>query len=173
VLDPSDLVYVFHPSELTQRYWELTDRRSLPVADALQLHEIDASLCAPTADRPPELEPRPPDAFPSAGRAIALDDTGYLVAIGLSEPVLLSPPGETVWVAAFSPDGRYLVSASGNTARVWETTTGAEVARMEHDNEVRAVVFSPDGHYVVSGSWDATTRVRETTTGLAGLPVGP
>ena len=76
------------------------------------------------------------------------------------------------WVSAvsFSPDGRLVVSGSGmedyqrqrskdNTVRVWESTTGKEVARMTHEDSVSAVSFSPDGRLVVSGSGDNTVRV--------------
>jgi hypothetical protein len=82
------LDYVFHKSELVQRYWELTDRQSLPLAEALDLHETDASASVPAAARPDELGPRDAGTLPTAGRAVALDDDGHLVAIGLSEPIL-------------------------------------------------------------------------------------
>ncbi len=62
--------------------------------------------------------------------------------------------------AAFSPDGKYVVSGSADgTARVWEAATSKEVARMNHDDSVISTAFSPDGKYVVSGSGDNTTRV--------------
>jgi uncharacterized delta-60 repeat protein len=72
------------------------------------------------------------------------------------------------WVTfvAFSPDGKYVVSASDDkTARVWEAATGKEIARMIHDDNVFPVAFSPDGKYVASGSWDHTARLWETNTG--------
>jgi WD40 repeat protein len=67
-----------------------------------------------------------------------------------------------VWVAAFNPDGKYVVSGgcdhwqtnndrcTQGSARVWEAATGQEVARMTHEDWVNAVAFSPDGKYVVS-----------------------
>ena len=79
---------------------------------------------------------------------------------------------------AFDPTGDYLVSAveceqldvSGfacfrGSARVWEISTGREVARMTHDSDVYPAVFSPDGKYVLSASWDGTLRVWEALTG--------
>ena len=49
--------------------------------------------------------------------------------------------------------------------RVWEATSGREVARMTHDSSVFDVAFSPDGRFVVSGSWDGTARVWEAASG--------
>src|SRR5262249_19402638 len=70
-----------------------------------------------------------------------------------------------VTAVSFSPDGRLVVSGSEDkTARVWDSTTGKEVARMPHEDPVRAVSFSPDGRLVVSGS-GTTGRVWDSTTG--------
>ena len=71
-----------------------------------------------------------------------------------------------VWAVAFSPDGKYLATASSDdTGRLWDGTTGREVARLNHDDQVSAVAFSPDGKYLATASWDKTARVWDGTTG--------
>ena len=40
----------------------------------------------------------------------------------------------------------------GSSARVFEAATGTELARLDHDGAVKAVVFSPDGTRVATGS---------------------
>jgi WD40 repeat protein len=63
--------------------------------------------------------------------------------------------------AAFSPDGKYVVTGSWDkTARVWETQTGKIVSELGgHEDAVLNVAFSPDGKYVVTASKDKTARV--------------
>ena len=69
---------------------------------------------------------------------------------------------------AFSPDGRHIVSGSGDkTVRVWDAQTGQSVMDplKGHDNWVTSVAFSPDGRHIVSGSDDKTVRVWDAQTG--------
>jgi dipeptidyl aminopeptidase/acylaminoacyl peptidase len=63
--------------------------------------------------------------------------------------------------AAFSPDGRRVVTASADsTARVWEADTGKPVGGpLQHQERVYTAAFSPDGRRVVTASEDSTARV--------------
>ena len=67
---------------------------------------------------------------------------------------------------AFSPDGKYVVSAGDDqTARIWDANAGQEIARMTHDAPVTSVAFSPDGKYVVSATNDQSARIWDANTG--------
>ena len=60
---------------------------------------------------------------------------------------------------AFSPDGKYVLTGSMETAQVWETTSGQPVGKaLDHRGAVVSVAFSPDGKYVLTGSRDNTSR---------------
>jgi hypothetical protein len=58
-----------------------------------------------------------------------------------------------VMSVAFSPDGRYIVSGSGDTTlKLWEIESGGLIHSFEwHRGFVISVAFSPDGKYIVSG----------------------
>jgi WD40 repeat protein len=68
---------------------------------------------------------------------------------------------EPVFSATFSPDGKMIVTASGdNTARIWDATTGKELKKLEgHTSWINSAVFSPDGKTVVTASNDDTARI--------------
>jgi WD40 repeat protein len=69
--------------------------------------------------------------------------------------------------AAFSPDGRTIVTASADkTARLWDAATGKEIARLKgHDGIVISAAFSPDGKTLVTASDDKTARIWDVATG--------
>src|SRR5262249_36676481 len=63
--------------------------------------------------------------------------------------------------AAFSPDGKLVVTAPGDrTARVWDAATGTGLPALRgHEGTVGAPAFSPDGRRVATASEDGTARV--------------
>jgi WD40 repeat protein len=76
--------------------------------------------------------------------------------------------------ARFTPDGRRIVSGSGdlygvskdNSIRVWDVETGQELLRCEgHSQHVWDLDVGPEGRYAVSGGHDGTLRVWNLTTG--------
>ena len=71
----------------------------------------------------------------------------------------------TVNSASFSPDGKYIVSASDdNTVRIWDAKTGQQVGSPLVN--VTSASFSPDGRYIVSASADKTVRIWDTKAGV-------
>ena len=65
----------------------------------------------------------------------------------------------SVLSVAFSPDGRHIVSSSGDkTIQLWDAQTGGQVGNplQGHTDSVWSVEFSPDGRHIVSGSEDKT-----------------
>lgn len=82
------------------------------------------------------------------------------------------PHGAAVNDARFSPDGRFLVTASADsTARVWDANTGKPVTPpLFHRSAASSAGFSPDGRLVVTGTLNGECRVWDAATGEAVTP---
>jgi WD40 repeat protein len=72
---------------------------------------------------------------------------------------------------AFSPDGRLLAQADGNTARLWDLYTGKEAAAFDgHRGPLAGLAFAPEGRRLATSSadttaliWDAEPTVKKLT----------
>jgi WD40 repeat protein len=86
--------------------------------------------------------------------------------LGLRETAILRGHNSKVLSAAFSPDGKYVVTASSDaTARLWDTA-GRQIAVLEgHGGPVLSAVYSPDGRRVLTASADNTARIWDAATG--------
>ena len=74
--------------------------------------------------------------------------------------------------AAFSPDGKRIVTAScDKTARLWDAETGKPIGEplKGHTDACVSAAFSPDGKRIVTASADKTARLWDAETGK---PIG-
>jgi WD40 repeat protein len=70
--------------------------------------------------------------------------------------------GGPVRSVSFSPDGRYVATASENgTAKLFDTATGAEVAGFSQERSVNALALSADGRLLAIARDDNTARIFE------------
>lgn len=88
-------------------------------------------------------------------------------------------PGQDIVDASFSPDGKWVVTASGNwvdrgsdaKVRVWNAATGQPLDfTIKRSDPYTAVRFSPDGGQIVTGGQDGIARVWDAKSGE---PNGP
>ncbi|HEV3143205.1 MAG TPA: WD40 repeat domain-containing protein [Gemmataceae bacterium] len=83
---------------------------------------------------------------------------------GKLKTTLTGHSGE-IRAVAFSPDGKLLVSASGEV-KVWDVAAGKEAAlKLQHIESIFSFAFSPDGKRLAAGYYDNKVRIFEMDTG--------
>jgi WD40 repeat protein len=104
-----------------------------------------------------------------AARRAPTDQAEHALRTVLEGPLehLVVHHGGPVYIAAFSPDGNRIVTASADhTARVWEVGSGRLLATLSgHSAPVNDAAFSPDGSRIVTASDDGTARVWNAQDG--------
>ena len=79
-------------------------------------------------------------------------------------PALKPPP--TLLNAAYSPDGRRLVTVSQTSvACIWDATSFQQIRQLPHQSQLWGARFSPDGLRLVTAASDGVARVWDTKTG--------
>ena len=148
------------------RLWDLTapDPAAAPIV--LRGHEENVTAVAFSPDNR-WLATASGAPFGDAG-----DDTARLWDLTAPDPsaasIVLRGHGEEITALAFSPDNRWLATASGDsTARLWDVTApdpaAAPIVLRGHELVVNAVAFSPDNHWLATGSNDETVRLWDLT----------
>jgi WD40 repeat protein len=62
---------------------------------------------------------------------------------------------------AFSPNGKYLVTASGCKARIWAACTAKEIGYTNLQGRINVVAFSPDGKFLAIATGDSFSQKKE------------
>lgn len=80
----------------------------------------------------------------------------------------LQAPGGPITFADWSPDGNWIATVQGRTARLWNGQDGSRRAQMEdHQDLITGLAFSPGGETIATASKDGTVRLWDGASGLS------
>lgn len=109
-------------------------------------------------------------AFAHGGRSLATGSGDGSVGIwNLSapgHPVRKFPQGGSVTSVAYSPNGRLLLTAGGQSAKLWDVRGGTLLHTLPHQRAVREAKFNLDGKLILTVAHDPVARIWDVATGL-------
>ncbi len=87
--------------------------------------------------------------------------------VGNLTTVVQKGHGAVVKSVAYSPNGKYVVTASRDkTAKLWSVALGLEIRTfIGHEHTINNITFSPDGTKIATSSADKTAKIWDIETG--------
>jgi WD40 repeat protein/serine/threonine protein kinase len=82
-----------------------------------------------------------------------------------SEQARLASTSGRTWSAAFSPDGRWIVTTDDSSARVWDARTSGPRFTLPHGDTVFDARYSADGAQIVTAGGDGIVRIWNASDG--------
>ena len=83
----------------------------------------------------------------------------------LAEQARFASSSGRMWSAAFSPDGRQIVTTDDKNAQVWDAQTYRLLFTLPHGDTVYQAVYSADGARLVTAGGDGTVRIWDAANG--------
>jgi hypothetical protein len=83
----------------------------------------------------------------------------------LAEQARFASSSGRMWSAAFSPDGKRIVTTDDKSAQVWDAQTSRLLFTLPHGGTVYHAVYSADGTWVVTASGDGTVKIWNAVNG--------
>ncbi len=114
-----------------------------------------------------------PDAALHLGRAYAKGDrspsTAFMLARAiqpkLAEQARFESTAGPMWSAAFSPDGRQIVTTDDRVAQLWSAESNQLLQTLPHGDSVYDAAFSADGKMLATAAGDGAVRIWDTSRG--------
>ncbi|MBC7976434.1 MAG: protein kinase [Myxococcales bacterium] len=114
-----------------------------------------------------------PDAALHLGRAYAKGDrspsTTFMLARALqpklAELARFESTSGPMWSAAFSPDGRQIVTTDDRVAQLRDAATGELLHTLPHGDSVYDAIYSADGETLITAGGDGVVRVWDAVHG--------
>jgi WD40 repeat protein len=83
----------------------------------------------------------------------------------LAEQARFASSAGRVWSAAFSPDGKQLITTDDQNALVWDAQTHRLLFTLAHGDTVYHAVYSADGTRIITAGGDGSVRIWDAADG--------
>jgi hypothetical protein len=83
----------------------------------------------------------------------------------LAEQARFTATAGRMWSAAFSPDGRQIVTTDDQSAQVWDAQTYRRLFTLRHGDTVYQAVYSNDGTRIITAGGDGAVKIWDAANG--------